>query len=339
MANVNEDVLRAFSLKRFIASIGDNLLEINDGIPAVRDERYFSALDDEVLTACVESFFWLLTGIELAYFPESANSFIQTLAGILNKEIYETEGREFPYWTEDFIHNSEMTLLMSIYYKPTEKSRSENFSFLGKFQAALFASEAFRSPLIDQLLRQLRSKSHVLLDKPIARCDMDEVYSALMQADSDKVTVASLFAGFIELIAVLQIYSDIFGRPREVGSIGRGSKAFKVGMTVGWRLNLSDFYTAKRLKKLVGNFLALVEATRRDNEEIATWQFSDTVEHLNGLFDFWQLFSETVTSTPRFSSTISADYIARFVLPLAASSSTRRTETDPEEHQADSEAS
>jgi hypothetical protein len=285
MDNVSEEVLQAFSLHQFLNfGSGRNIISAAETPPIFKSIGEVGELNPEDRSAFFESYAWLRTGMDIGYFPQSepySSDERKTLA---------TMAREFrPVWAREYYDL--IAALLEVEYFVIVPDEHDQTPASENFQAALLANRSFSHPLIEPLLRQLRTPEPSVLDEVPTYVNLPELYESFDTPPSTP-SIASLLAGFMRLIDTFQMFTTLF--PFDA----RPSKFYgpeltlneTVGTLVNARINLSDQTTGDRFARLSDLFFRTLERLKRQALTV-TWSSTATVESFNSLLGRWLLFS------------------------------------------------
>lgn len=285
MENVGNEVLQAFALNQFLHyGMGRNLVTSTEGPPVFKPVNEFPGMNPDDRLAFCESYAWLRTGMDVGYFPSSdPHSYRERLTW------FEAMRESNPHWPLEF-YKLMVGFLKRDEFTIVQDKRDENPA-RDSFQAALLAHRSFQNPLIEPLLRELRTPEASILDEEHKRLDLTQLYEAF-DTLPEKPTVESLAAGFMRLSDTMQMFTDLFPfdeRPTHFyGPELTLNEA--IGTLACARLNLFDQKTGDRFGRLRDIFFQTLDRVRRQSLVI-TWSQPATVASFNSLLRGWLLFS------------------------------------------------
>lgn len=285
MASADDQVLGAFSLRRFLSDgMGRRLLDKRRDTEKFKEPDAIRSMKYGSFARFVESLGWLNAGMEIEYFAT-----IEPLDPAFREAVierFEREG-ESAAWPFDFKRVSRILFTQ-------QESRfiaASDIDAKGFFQAALWAAESFDRPLVARLLSELRRPGNSPLDEPL-EVEIEELYGAL-HSKQYRRPVAIFAAGWLQLVPVLQTFVDVFGLnlPSPPPLAPEVSLHDSLGSLMSWRLNLSSEKTNRRLTNLTNTAFHVMENVRRFNIASINWEIGETVSQWNALLTSWQLIT------------------------------------------------
>jgi hypothetical protein len=285
MENVGDKVLQAFALNQFLHyGMGSNLLTSTEGPPVFKSINEFADMSPDDRLAFCESYAWLRTGMDVGYFPFSepySRDEQQTWSNVIRKSK--------STWSSEF-YDLIVGFLAKEYFLIVQDEQAQ-FPAQDSFQAALLAHQSFDQPLLEPLLRELRTPETSILDEEHKRLDLTQLYEAF-DTLPEKPTIESLAAGFMRLSNTMQMFTDLF--PFEEHPAPPYGAEFTLYDALGAlacsRLDLFDKKAADRFMRLRDLFFQTLERVRRQALLVA-WSQPATVDNFNMLLGRWLVFS------------------------------------------------
>ena len=291
MANVSEERLRDSASKEF----KESLLQKTGLYRAL----YFKAAMNDALANphpqdvayLIESSGWYEVGAQIGYFDSKFQmdddiwDFLREQ--LLSHDRWQWPSQFFEIGTRFSSKDRQVPFIEGIPY-----GEQAALSF---FQAVTVAREDLDGDLLACLLTELRLKEHSVLDEDVKRdLDSQRVFDALTRKKPRDRTLETLAAGLVQLIEVLQTFSDL----TKAGENFPGSSmktrwilSQYLGSLLGWRLDIGSAEVRLRIATIFTYFLRLAEILRNHNSSGFHWSNDSAESQFNELLVRWAIIA------------------------------------------------